>query len=107
MEDESAKNVKGKAMADRFYISQLGEPYYDMLKVEAWLKQRTMSAEANSILCSRLMQREEYRDRLVNELARKRGISFQQMWDMILIDGAEPMSPTEYKSIVSDRDSGN
>lgn len=104
MEDESAK-VKGKAMADRFYISQLGEPYYDMLKVEAWLKQRTMSAEANSILCSRLMQREEYRNRLVNELARKRGISFQQMWDMILTDDVESLSPSEYKSIVSDRDS--
>jgi hypothetical protein len=103
MQDGDVKTIKGKAMADRFYISQLGEPYYDMLKIESWLKQRTMAAEANSILCSRLMQREEYRNRLVNELARKRGITFQQMWDSILTGSADVLSPEEYKQMMTER----
>ena len=85
--------------SERFYIAQLGEPYFDMLKVEAWLKRRTMSAEGNSILCSRLMQRESYRHQLVSELARKRGISYEQMWDDILCDRAVPMTPAEYAQL--------
>lgn len=90
----------GSRMAtERFYIAQPGEIYYDMLKVEAWLKRRTMSAEGTSILCSRLMQREEYRNRLVAELARKRGITFEQMWDDILCDRAVYMTPNEYKQL--------
>lgn len=90
----------GSRMAsERFYIAQLGEPYLDMLKVEAWLKRRTLSAEGNSLLCSRLMQREEYRRRLVEELARKRGIPFEQMWDDILCDRAEYLTPAEYAQL--------
>lgn len=96
-DDRGAVSIKESRMAsDRFYIAPLGEPYYDILKVEAWLKRRTMSAEANSILCARLMQREDYRRRLVEECARKRGIPFQQMWDDIIYDRARPMTAQEY-----------
>lgn len=104
VEDRNVKTTKGRVMADRYYISQLGEPYFDMLKVEAWLKQRTMAAEGNSLLCSSLMRREEYRNQLIQEVARKRGIPFQQMWDDILTGRVKPMSPEEYEGLLNQRE---
>ncbi len=95
-----ALEVKESRMAsERFYISKLGEPYTDMLIVEAWLKGRTLANEGNQLLCAKLMQRKEYRDQLVAEAARKRGIPFEQMWDDILTGKAEPMSPDEYTKL--------
>lgn len=97
-EPTTTKGASRAMAAERFYVAPFGEPYYDMLKVEAWLKRRTMSAEVNSLVCSQLMRRKEYRDGLVAELARKRGISFEQMWDDIIYDRAQPMTATEYRA---------
>jgi hypothetical protein len=77
------------AKAERLYVAPLGEIYMDALKYEAWLKNRSLSAEANSLLCSALMKREEYRDRMLGEMAAKRGISVDQLKSMILRDEAD------------------
>jgi len=92
---------------DRLRIQNLGEIYNDALKVEAWLTDRTVAAEANSLLCSALFKRRDIRKEMVEELARKRGLSFEEMWDSILRDEAERMTSDELKSVQDDQtDSG-
>jgi hypothetical protein len=106
--DLSQIKAKERMASDRFWVSALGEPYMDMLTVEAWLKRRTLAAEGNSLLCAKLMQRQAYREQIVAELARKRGISFEQMWDDILLGRAEPISPADYAQLKqSDSESEN
>jgi hypothetical protein len=97
LQNIASQATERKTMADRFFVSRLGEPYYDILKVEAWLKGRTMAAEGNSILCARLMQREEYRTRLLELCARKRGITVEELWDRIVADLEQPYEAKDYK----------
>jgi hypothetical protein len=96
-EQNKDQQVKeNRRVADRFFVSRLGEPYYDALKIEAWLKGRTMAAEGNSLLCARLMQREDYRKTMLERCARKRGISVDELWDLILQDRARPFEAQDY-----------
>jgi hypothetical protein len=104
--DISPLKAKDRMASDRFWVSALGEPYMDMLTIEAWLKRRTLAAEGNSLLCAKLMQRQAYREQLITELARKRGISFEQMWDDILLGRAEPLSPADYAQIKLEESDG-
>jgi hypothetical protein len=68
----------------RFTIAPLGEFYEDLLAIDAWINNRTGAAQANSLLCAKLMQRQtEIRDR-VEYLAEKRNISAKEMWIQIL-----------------------
>jgi hypothetical protein len=91
-----------RIVADRFYIRHPNEWYYDLLQVEAWIKNRSLSDEACNLLCARLMQRENYRNEALDHLARKRGITRQQLIDDILKGTAKPMSAEEYRSIEQD-----
>jgi len=91
-------------VSDRFYISSIGEYYYDCLKIEAFLKGRTMAAEGATLLCSNLMKREEYREKLIAYYARKRGISLEQMWDDIVTGKAQPLTPEEFEKLRSSQE---
>lgn len=76
---------KEKAIkSDRIYASGIGEYYRDALKIEAALKQRSEPIEAGSLLCAKLQEREEKRIKMVRYMAQKRGIEFEQMWDLLL-----------------------
>lgn len=79
------------ATGDRLRIQNLGEYYNDALTVEAFIKNRSTAAEANSLLSAQLYRRKDSRESMVRELARKRGISFEEMWDAILAGTAEQM----------------
>ena len=79
----------------RLQVSPLGELYGDALKIEAFLKNRTEATEANSLLCARLMSRDEYRQKSIEYLAWKRGISAEQMRQDILLGNAEHLTPQE------------
>lgn len=87
---------KGIRRDGRLNVTPLGEFYEDLLKVDAWINARTMAAQANSLLCAKLMQRQvEIRDRIAY-LARKKGISSDELWDLILsgeIKNDEPIEP--------------
>lgn len=85
---------------ERLYVSPMGELYMDALKIEAWLKNRTLSNEANSLLCAALMKRDDYRNRALAELAQKRGISVEQLKAQILTDKAEIMTGSEYADVL-------
>ena len=79
------------ATGDRLRIQNLGEYYNDALTVEAFIKNRSLAAEANSLLSAQLYRRKDARESMVRELARKRNITFEEMWDQILAGTAEQM----------------
>ena len=64
----------------RIWVSWLGDYYMDVLAVEAAIKGRTQAAEAASLLCSILQQREEKRRQMVQYLADKNQIPYEEMW---------------------------
>lgn len=70
--------------SDRFLVSSLGEYYEDCLTVEAKIKNRTKALEASSLLCAKLGEREGKREKMVAYLARKRGLTYEEMWDKLL-----------------------
>lgn len=70
--------------AKRLYFPSLGEYYDDCLKVEAALKRTSLPVEAASLLRHKLMERDSFRERMVNYVGRKRGLSFWDTWDLLL-----------------------
>lgn len=86
----------GKPTDDRLSVAPLGEPYMDRLEIEKFLKDSSVPQEAASLLRSKLMERESYREKLVGELAQKRGISFEQMVSDILTGKAQKLSKEEF-----------
>ncbi len=80
---------------ERFSIAPLGEFYLDLLTVDSWINARTASTQANSLLCAKLQEREPKIRERVAYLAKKRGISADEMWLQILKGQAEDLSPEE------------
>lgn len=81
--------------SDRIQITKPGEYYMDALKIEAFLKNNTIAGEAKSLICARLMQRKEYREEMLDWVARKRGVTRQELIDAILAGEAEKLSSSE------------
>lgn len=92
---------------DRMRIADLGEFYNDRLIIEAFIKDNTLSQEAASLLRAKLMEREAFREKIIAELARKRGISFEQMWTDVLVGRAVKLSPEEFVQLEAMKDQGN
>jgi len=84
---------------DRQYMAFPGEYYDDALTVESVLKNRSKSQEASSLLCAKLQERKPKRDEMIQYLADKRGISFKEMWNLILGGKYEPFSSEELAKI--------
>lgn len=83
------------AVPKRLQLPFIGEYYYDELVIEARLKGRTEVAEAASLLCSKLMQRKEQRREMIEILAKKRGITPEEMRRQILAEEYEFLEPKE------------
>lgn len=79
----------------RVTISDLGEYYYDLLTIEARLKNRTLANESNSLICAKLMERAPTRERMLKYLAWKRGITEQEVIRLILADKLGPINPAD------------
>ena len=86
-------------MAARLQVPFLGEHYNDMLLIEAWIKDRSAPAEAQSLLCSALMRREAVRREIIERLAKKRGVTPASLISDILQGQASQLSPEEYAKI--------
>lgn len=84
---------------ERQYIAYLGEYYDDAWTIEAELKGKPKTVEGASLLCAKLQEREEKRTKMVQYLADKRGISFKEMWNQILIGKYQPLSGEELAKI--------
>jgi hypothetical protein len=83
------------ARKERFSISPLGEFYMDVLTVDSWINARSRSIQANSLLCAKLQEREPRVRERVAYLAKKRGISADELWAQILQGVAAPMEPDD------------
>ena len=86
-------------MAERIYISNPGEYFDDCFTIEANLNNRTKAAEISALACERLMQKESVREKQIQYLANKRGISFDRMRNLVLSGDYEPMSTEETKAL--------
>ena len=84
---------------ERQYISYVGEFYDDAWTVEAALKGKTKTVEGASLLCTKLQEREDKRNKMVQYLADKRGISFKEMWMQMLTGKYEPLTGEELAKI--------
>ena len=83
-------------MARILRIPDIGEPYYDCLMIEAFIKQTTLTQEARSLICSALMRRKDYREAILAELATKRGISVPELKRQILTGTVQNLEPGEW-----------
>ena len=94
MENDSYLN---KSMADnkRLQVPALGEYYDDLLYIDSWINNRTKVAQAQSLLCAKLQERESRIKERVGYLAKKRGVSEADMWGMILTGKAERIAADE------------
>ncbi|HLO52490.1 MAG TPA: hypothetical protein VK211_29090 [Kamptonema sp.] len=78
---------------ERLLVSPVGEFYEDLLTVDARINSRSLAAQASSLLCAKLQEREsKIRDRVLY-LANKRGITFDEMWAALL--RGEKLEPDE------------
>lgn len=84
------------ARRERFSIAPIGEFYRDLLEIDSWINARTASTQANSLLCAKLQEREPKIRERVAYLARKRGISTEEMWVQILKGEAVDLLPDEF-----------
>ncbi len=85
---------------DRLVIAPLGEPYEDLLTIDAFLAGNSIPQQGKSLLSAYLKQKKAYVEEGVRYLARKRGISFEAMWDRILTGQEDKMAPEDYRQFV-------
>ena len=82
---------------DRIGMSSLGEYYEDVLEIDARMNARSKAEQARTLVYAKVQEREGKIKERVQYLANKRGISFQEMWDMLLTgNGYEKITPAEY-----------
>ncbi len=85
---------------DRIGMSSLGEYYEDILEIDARMNARSKAEQARTLVYAKIQEREGKVKERVQYLANKRGISFQEMWDMLLTgDGYDKITPAEYAEI--------
>lgn len=95
--------VKVEAMprkGERLQVPAIGEYYQDLLTIDAVINDRTVVVQAQSLLCSKLQEREARIKERVQYLADKRNLSFKEMWDQLLTGIYEPLSPQEYLALL-------
>lgn len=90
---------KNNMASDRMQITRPGEYYMDALKIEAFLKNNTVAGEAKSLICARLMQRKDYREEMLDWVARKRGFTRQELIDAILAGEAGKLDKSESDAV--------
>lgn len=89
------------AKDERPRISNLGEWYEDLLKVDAAINGRSEPQQAASLLCAKLQERESRIKERVRYLAAKRGITFEEMWLELLKGEYKKMTPQELQELES------
>ena len=82
--------------SERLQIPSLGEWYGDLLAVDARINDRSEPTQAHALLCSKLQEREARIKERVDYLARKRGISSEEMWRQLVTGEYEKISPDEW-----------
>jgi len=84
---------------ERLVIAPIGEFYNDLLIVDSWIRDTTKSQQASNLVCARLQEREQRIKERIEYLAKKRGITPDELWIQILKGNAKKIDADE---IVSD-----
>lgn len=92
---------------DRLVIAPLGEPYEDLLTIDAFLAGNSVPQQGKSSLSAYLKQKKPYIEEGVRYLARKRGIEFEEMWNLILTGKVGKLSPDEYREFLDKNNNSN
>lgn len=87
--------VTKMAETKRFTLPDLGEWYKDQLALDAWINNRSIPIQAQSLLCAKLQEREPTIDKRMNYIAQKRGISADELRTQILSGKATQPSRDE------------
>jgi len=80
---------------ERLVIAPVGEFYNDLLIVDSWIRDNTKATQASSLLCSKLAEREGHIRERINYLAKKRGITPDELWLQILKGNARKIDADE------------
>lgn len=81
---------------EQIHLERLGEYYTDMLQLEAFIKNSTLTAQAENLLCTRLFRRTEYRNEVLEHLAWKRQIGVEELKQQILTSAATQLAQDEF-----------
>lgn len=84
---EQVQLVKDRRLA----LPALGEYYNDMLTLDAWINNRSRVVQAQSLLCAKLQERETRIKERIDYIAKKRGMTSDQLWELILSGIAEQL----------------
>ncbi|MCG8362162.1 MAG: hypothetical protein MJA27_02370 [Pseudanabaenales cyanobacterium] len=77
-------------------MKNLGEYYTDMLQLEAFIKNSSLSVQAETLLRTHLFHRTQYRNQVLEHLAWKRQISVEELKKQILTSTATQLSQDEF-----------
>jgi virulence-associated protein VagC len=80
---------------ERLVIAPIGEYYNDLLTVDSWIRDTTKSQQASSLLASKLQEREQRIKERIEYLAKKRGITSDELWINILKGTAKKIDADE------------
>jgi hypothetical protein len=80
---------------ERLVIAPIGEYYNDLLTIDSWIRDTTKSQQASSLLASKLQEREQRIKERVEYLAKKRGMTSDELWINILKGTAEKISASD------------
>ena len=81
---------------EQIQLDNLGEYYTDMLQLEAFIKNSSLTAQAETLLRTHLFQRTKYRNEALEHLAWKRQISMAELKKQILTGKATQLSQNEF-----------
>jgi len=79
----------------RLALPALGEYYNDILTLDAWINNRSRVVQAQNLLCAKLQEREIRIKERIEYIAKKRGITSEQLWELILTGIAEQLEADE------------
>lgn len=77
-----------KQKREKILTSALSELYADLLKIDAWLAGNSKSAQAKSLIQAKLNEKEGKIHARIEQIAKKKGMSKDELWDAILADTA-------------------
>jgi len=99
MEQDLDMNAK---RTGRLQIGALSEFYEDLLRADSFLANNSLASQGKSLLQSYLGQKEaKIKDR-VSYLAKKRNISFEDMWSQIQTGTAQQMTREELADLLQE-----
>jgi hypothetical protein len=88
----------------RLQIGALSEFYEDLLRADSFLANNSLASQGKSLLQSYLGQKETKIKERIAYLAKKRNISFEEMWQQVQSGTAQQMSQEELNNLQESND---